>query len=428
MKKFLIILLLTLFVIPVISAGLFDWWNSEDEQSPSNESSNESTTLSFHIGETMILKFSENFIQFPSKEDVYFYRGHVRIPIEYDSAAINNDFYIYAQLLGKASGNYSVLIKDAEYFEKVEQVTKDIETNFSIIDSIADFSLSQGFIITDKDFSIEIKNLADEETLVNINTILESSDAVTLEQGEKKEIDFSVKGILYPTFETIILSSANQIYNIPIYIFKGPEEQQEEKEKVFYFDTPYFNISMPTNSSMMRIAYLKNEGDLLENITLSVSNSLEEYVFLSVEKIEYLEKNDSVKIIINISSDNEEKIIHGQVKAKDSSGVYAYLGLSLNFIQGYVPTEKENEEIPVVSENCFERLGKICPKEEICNGTILRASDGLCCLDECVKEDKDSTGKVIGWLLVGVVAVFLLLFFLRYKKTKRNVDLLGKKK
>ncbi len=49
--------------------------------------------------------------------------------------------------------------------------------------------------------------------------------------------------------------------------------------------------------------------------------------------------------------------------------------------------------IDVKEKTCYENRGSICASDEKCTGSEVSASDGICCLDECVKEETDDTGS-----------------------------------
>src|SRR3989304_8695254 len=82
----------------------------------------------FSQGETLLATFSGNFIDQIRDENVLFYRGHVKIPMIYDVVKIEDEFYVYAVLIGKTEGNYSLSIEDVRYMKGTEIVDDDIIT------------------------------------------------------------------------------------------------------------------------------------------------------------------------------------------------------------------------------------------------------------------------------------------------------------
>ncbi|MAH03503.1 hypothetical protein CMI39_01810 [Candidatus Pacearchaeota archaeon] len=395
--RLIISLVILLLVFPIISSIEFD------------------IKSEFKQGETLIAKVSGNFIKPILKENIFFYRGHVRTPIEYDVAKINNEFYIYA-LLPVTSNNYSISIEDVEYMEGRDVSDKDIVRNFSIKNETSDFSINPGFIIAKEDFSLEVQNLQDEK--INIKSNI-NEDVTTLISGESKKIYFKSEDV--EQNKLIELSSDNLVYEIPIYTLLN---KTIDKNKNFKFDQSELNIQMSLSSEKTQIIYLSNTGkETLEDISLSVLDPLEQYVSLSAIEIDELKEDSSIKIELTISSDNEEKQIVGQITAKESSGnntIYSYLTINLDFLKDYVPID---EEIQTTSQTCSEISGKICDSE--CTGETKYAKDGICCLGQCKEVKESSTGKIIGWIIVLLIIGFVYWFFKnKYRGTKKDINLL----
>ena len=84
----------------------------------------------FNQGETLIAKISGNFYEAISIENVVFNRGHVRTSIIPFVAKINDDFYIYAQLLDKSPNNYSIVLENVKYIQGNKIIEGDISKNF----------------------------------------------------------------------------------------------------------------------------------------------------------------------------------------------------------------------------------------------------------------------------------------------------------
>ena len=387
MKKSAIFILI-LLLVPIISAVEFDMKTNLSQE------------------ETLMAKVSGYFLEPILRENIFFYREHVRIPMEYDIAKIGKEFYIYALLSEKNPNNYSIAIKDIRYMKGSQVSEKELTKNFSITENTADFSINPGFVITKDNFFIEVQNLQDNKITIEIKTntingstgILVHQNSATLMSGEIKKINFEIENIEQPTFKTIELSTENLKYEIPVYIFI--EEVSEKKEKRFKLEPSELNISMSTNSSITRIIYLYNTGqETLENISLSVSDSLKSYVNLSIEQIEELEGNSSIKIEFYIFSEEEGKV-EGHIKAKtEDETLLTYSAIFLNFLKDYTPLDEEDE---------------VEDKEE----TKSEESD-----EDTIKESQ--IGKIIGWVIMILVAGFLIWFFLKkYRGAKKPIDLL----
>lgn len=412
----------------------------------------------FSQGETMIAKVSGNFQKPPFKGTTKFYRGHVRVPIDPYIAKINDEFYIYAQL-PENQDNYSLVLEDVKYYVGSLISDDDLVQNFSITSDLADFSVTPGVVVTDKDFSLEVQNLQDSKLTIQVATepLLESegnSDkgffaslleddgvtevpeadySVTLKSGEIEKIKFKLEDIENPVLKTITLSSENTEYEIPVYVFLN-ESSTKEKDRDFGFDQSELNFTMSTNSNLTKIVYLINEGeDDLKNITISISDSLKPYVTLSKTEIEDLKEDKQKKVELYFQSGDEEEVIEGQIKAKESSGsqdIYAYVGISFNVLEGYIEVLESNTgELLIGAKTCSELRGTICNASQKCDSDEVNAKDDKCCLTECQEVGSSSTGKIIGWIIIIGIICFLIWFFkFKYRGAKSDIRLFGRKK
>jgi len=391
----------------------------------------------FNQGETLLAKVSGNFLQPVLKENINFYRGHVKIPIIYDVAKINNQFYIYAQLLGKEPGNYSIVIRDTKYMNGAETSEEDIIKNFTITNTTADFKISPGFIITNDSFFIEAQNLQDFDITVKAKTKSEEGgnlfdilfgdekregQSIDLMSGQTQKIYFDLKDLNSSVIEFVEIETEDLKYEVPVYIIL--EEDRKNKTSVFRFREDRLDVPLSTDFIAARIIRLENRGEqTIEDITLSLSDSLKPYVSLSKKTISKLEKNESVEIELNFSADEEEKIIEGQLTAK-SGEIYAYLPIYLTFIKNFIPRDNmsDNKTVYTTSKNCSEINGTICETGEECEGQSVYAKDGNCCQGTCKEVKKSSSGKIIGWLIVIAIVIFVAWFFKsKYKGASRKV-------
>jgi len=173
MKK-LIIILTILFILPTILAA------------------NISMKTEFNSQETLIAKVSGNFLKPILDENIFFYRTHVRVPMDYDIVKINDDFYIYALLPDTESQkNYSIVIKNVRYIKNGQSTEEEIKKDFLISEQKADFNIKPGFVVANDDFFIETKNLQDSELEIKIN--YGNQKSIELESGEIKKINFELK-------------------------------------------------------------------------------------------------------------------------------------------------------------------------------------------------------------------------------------------
>ena len=98
MKRILILLITVFLILPVISGSI-------------NMESN------FDSGETIIASVSGNFLDSISRENINFYRGHVRVAFDYGVARIGETYYLYVQTEDKTPRNYTISIEGVRYIQ-----------------------------------------------------------------------------------------------------------------------------------------------------------------------------------------------------------------------------------------------------------------------------------------------------------------------
>lgn len=401
-------------------------------------------------GETLIAKLSGNFVDVPSSGNLFIYKdGHIKSPSIFYITKIGSDYYFYTQLSGETAGNYSVMLKNTRYSQSNRILSDDIVENFSISSDSADFYISPGFVETDSDYSIVLTNLRNYGITVDVNPENTSSasgffdslfggpantsskQTISLSADETKNVSLSFDSSLNTSsLETVTLSSENTSYSVPVYMITENKTSSHSTGKLA-FSPILLNVSLATNSSASRVIYIENIGNVsVENISLSVSNSLKPYVNLSDYLIDEISENSSVKIVLFFVSSGQEANIEGQltaqyINASDDSKLYEYSAILLHFVKGYVPTFEDNTS-SVNTETCSALNGTICSTNETCSGNSVDAWDGSCCVGTCqAKPESSSIGTYIGWGLVILAVLFLLWFFFKkYKKVNNSVDLL----
>ncbi|MDP2628486.1 MAG: hypothetical protein Q8P15_01155 [Nanoarchaeota archaeon] len=196
MRKVVILFVLILFSLQFISAVEFDM------------------KTNFSQGESFIAKVSGDFAQPLTEQDVIFFRRHMQTSIIPKIVRINDDYYIYASLDEKIPDDYSININEDS-------------KNFTIDSETADFSINKGFIITDKDFSIDITNLKNSKTLINTNFSSKSS-SFFFESNEMRQITFGIGDIKQTSLQILEMKTENLEYKIPVYVFVKEQEIEEE--------------------------------------------------------------------------------------------------------------------------------------------------------------------------------------------------------
>ncbi len=401
----------------------------------------------FSKGETILAKFSGSFLDTITKEDVSFYRTHNKIPIEFNIMKAGNYFYIYA-INDKAPGNYSLYIEGPRYYNQGEIIDEPFSANFSITDDLADFSINPGFIRTTTGFQVELKNLQETEVVININqqktqnesetgffeglfgnlflsltgktTLnLDEEDSITLYPNEIRKLDFNLGEISEATTKKITFESENSFYEFVAYI---PSKIEGSYSVSLNFEPPELMVSLYPNETKEEKVVLENVGNkFLPNITLELSNNLEQYIELSKNTIYNLDINKNAEVLLLFRPENKSQKIEGELTARitneteDLVIIFEMLGKEVS---------NETESTSSVSKTCEEIDGELFEEPQICEGEERFAKDGDCCLGKVIEPEKSSTGLIIGWIIILLIIVFLVWFFkFKYKKSKGEVDL-----
>jgi hypothetical protein len=386
----------------------------------------------YSSGETMIVKVAANFISPLSKSNIFFYEGHVRIPMQYDVIqAGNSEYYIYASLVDKSAGDYSVNITNTKYMVGTQVVESNLMRNFSITNKTADFSVVPGAVSSSGDFSIEVQNLKESPISISVDTsegnsgereisILLSGNSTktsfSLQSGEKEKINFR-PGIGNKTLRFIEIKNQNLTYKIPVYLWGTVEGVQQP---TFSLEPSSLSYSFATGTTEKKEVYLYNTGSVeIKDILISLDEELVPLVNLSVSKIDKLAPNSKATIGLTFFSKSPVQTL-GNIKAK-SDDIIAYSFLTLRFISNYTPVIP-NETIQSTVKTCTELKGKICNSTtEECSQEPVYAKDSVCCLASCETIKKSNSGTFTAVIIILVlVAAGAWLYFSKFRKTKKQ--------
>ncbi len=416
-------------------------------------------------GETIIAKISGNFIDSILEENVFFYRGHVKIPMNYDVAKIGEYFYVIASTIGKTENNYSLRIQGIQYSNPGGIIVEDdIIKNFSIINKTADFAIDKGFIITSQGFSIEVQSLQGSSVKVDVDNFnkTNSVDSVTLSAQQIKTIDFQVTKSNVTVFGTITLSSSNTEYKIPVEIFpvpgtetlcgnsamdSGEECDGDEWGNVTGCDDFGFDSGSLSCNSQGTI----NECTFDTNNCFDKSAKECTYDF-DCDSNEECVDNECVKEVecnrdrdcssnrecvynecvlkdkecdFNRDCRNNYECSKGECVLKDNLECTRNSDCN-NLTKECVYNKCVQKISPEEQKTCSELGGKICGLKETCNGESQNVGNNVCCLGFCEDSGGGPNSKIIGWSILGIIGVFLLFFYLKYKMAKRKTPDLSK--
>jgi hypothetical protein len=368
------------------------------------------TTLQqeYKAGQTLITEISGNFIDNIKPSDILFYSGRLFVPMIYDVAKIKDKFYLYALLPNKVR-NYTLIIKQARYFEAGQERKEDLKYNFSVSGNTTLFSVNPGFIVTNKNFNIKVTSQLKSINL--ISKFLNSTQNISLAVGKSKTLFFPVSEIKNFTFTSLSLEAEDTKYEIPVAIFR--EAEQIPVPKDLRFSKPELNLTVLKNSNFQFELKIFNTGqEDIENISLS-SNL--EIVNLEPENIENLSAGTSKKINLTVNSD-EGGTEEGFLSAT-SVNQTAEILLYITTIEDKQQFETVVSKAEITEESCSNLGGKKCDEEEECEGTTkLTLEEGLCCIGECREKKESGLGKTI--TLIAILILLSIIGFFIYKKLK----------
>ncbi len=421
-------------------------------------------------GETLIARIYGNFESSPTSQNVFFYKNHVRIPFDFKFERVSsNEYYLYTQTNEKSEGNYTLSIERVSYLDSLGNLISDpISKNFSISESIADFSVSPAFFKTPDSFEISLKNLKEnsltisygsgsssttsgESTLLNFlfgdnsGSNLSSSSKIkfsspdsniVLSPFETKTVSFTASPASKDTLSFLTLSSGNTTYAVPVYVLKFlPQELENTTPKnISYnieFDPVKLTITLDSLSQIDKTIYLKNIGNTSSpEINITIPDTLKRFIFLSEDSISSLDSGEQKRLNLRINPNNAEGSVDGKIIAYAGEDT-AKLEIEIIFSHGQKYSEENvslNESlgnIPIGRMLCSEANGTFCNERESCNGTQEWTRDGKCCFGSCIKESKSSYGKIIGWLTLFVLIIIIVWFIKSkfMKKKRKEIDL-----
>ena len=388
-KKELSLLILILIIIPAIS-GL-DIKLSKDSYQPS---------------ETLQAEINGNFISLKS-ENIMIYKDHkVHSEPVINGFTNQNHVYHFYALLPNQEGNYSLRVENSEYIQYGEIKKDRIIKNFTIIKTNqSSLSLNPGLVFTNKDFSIKIKALNENQ---NIPISFENySTNLNIREESEEEVKFSIAGI--PTKNSIIKIGN---YVIPAFIINNIVENNSGLISQIYFSADSINAVVFPNKTYVFNFYLENTGQTnLTNITLT--NNLN--AFINPERFDILNIQEKKQVNFTIFIPNDKKNITGKITARfqnKSESLPIFLEITENKSKALTPVNTSG------SLSCT-KIGKICLSDEECKGQLTPSLEGVCCIGTCDKKTTSSSNWIYGVAALILVVIIAAIILIKYKQ-KQN--------
>lgn len=321
----------------------------------------------YNQGETLIAKITGVAPPGLSSEQVFLYRAHVRDPTLFDIFSINNSYYIFTNL-PLLESNYSFWLKNVKYSKGGNVLKGDFSRNFTISNESAIFSIEVNSILAESGFFISFENLIDKTIVIDFSTL----EKVSSEEGE----------VVKESFWNSIFGSGDSSEDIP-----------DESEKISSFELGpwekrkvFFNLTGTENFGM-------------------------QFFYFSSDRTSY-------KVPVYILEFPDEEIIN------ESLGNFSDEPDIVIIVNNTEISDGDDDEI--LLERCSSLKGIFCDNNQTCEGNLTTSLDGKCCIGKCKDEKKGGSFlKIIGWLLVVAVVIFLLWFFMfKYRGAKKSFNLL----
>ncbi len=368
----------------------------------------------YQPGETIIGKISGNILESLNKNQIRFLRGHVDVPFEYDLQKIKEEYYMWATAPLNVSQNYTLLIENVFTTLNGQQTEIDYRQNFSVFGNLTEYSVKPGAVITDKDFELKVQSYLDENQ--NIQLDFPVSGESVLKPGMNTLI-FSIEQVVGEQFKLIRVGK----YQVPVYIIGSASANSNivswlkiEPERIYLEKKDKNEIVRHKIIVEYRGAQEVNDLNIIFN---------KEVLSIEPEEIANLEINKSIELNISIRnnlSDINEFIRFESKKGNFSRSVPVFV--SLRYDKNGSGPNGNNES----KYYCSELAGKICTGGEICQGTAEESLDGNCCIGSCAKQETESIAW-IGYLIGAILAGFLIFIYFRYKKTKKDKNIVERK-
>jgi hypothetical protein len=368
-------------------------------------------------GETLLGTVEGNFLSPLTAENFYFYSGRVQMPLIFDVAKIQDKYYFYA-ILPVEERNYTLVLKNLDYFENGKEISGDLEKNFSVSGSVIDFSISPGFVIMNNETTISLKS---ENSLLNVSiNFLNYSDAVSVPVAQEKKVSLNSGGILGFLFTHLDVSALNTKYSIPVAIL-SPSSNVTNASLTggLDFSRSEFDFSVHKGNETGFSIYLENLGSgSVQNITLNFSDVLQDVLAISPSEIDEIKEHGNQKIDLTVNT-REIKTYRGLITAY-SGNISTESLIIINSLEENETLPLPTPSEPIGKQGCSSMGGLICAGQT-CTGVTADSFEGPCCMGTC-GQATSYTGTIVGIVLLLGIAGGLYYLYHRYKKKKMNPD------
>ncbi|MBS3083349.1 hypothetical protein J4423_00945 [Candidatus Pacearchaeota archaeon] len=360
-----------------------------------------STTMlpTYQPGETMIIEIQGNILEPIKSQDIVFRRAHVAIAVDYDVKRIGDKYYLYAQM-PLNQNNYTLFINNLATTVNGQNQEIDYNQTFKVQGNMSDYSISPGFIISDKNFVLTINSKLDLPTTINLN--FPDERTVTLQPGVNN-IQMQISSVNQGIYSATIGK-----YIVPIQVTKTESNQAQEilisispssiKQTILTNQQKYYKFSITNTGSTKADNLYFSFNQNIFNITPSIINSIQPG---NSQEFNLTLKRTNNPILESIFVARNDKIL-------------ANITLNISF------TNNESQTTNNSGNNqyyCSELNGKFCSATETCSIQTIQSLDGSSCCTGVCQEEKKSSNSWITYL--SIILILIILFFI-YRSYKNN--------
>lgn len=358
-------------------------------------------------GETLQLEIPDSFSSSLTLNNIGIYSNDSvhKIPAEADIIKSEGK-YLYYAVLPEAKGDYTLKLENpSDSSDIAEEAFTVASTNSSYL------SFNKGFIYSSSDFSLKIKAYNAEQTINVDFTPSNFKQSFKLGYGNEKTVYIPIGGIKGLIKSNIKINS----YSIPAIIVGGSVitnttnntlKPSKQVKDLIELDILELDTTILPDSNFLFNFRISNKNESVENVNITSQNTE-----IKINPLFLPLLNNTVTINVTI---NSKKDLNGSIKI---SVLNESLILPVRIKITKNETNVNSSIINPNNKNCATLQGKMCAEGEDCSEYRM-ASDGLCCVSECVKP-QGSNKWIYGLILLIIVGVGAW-FFIKKAREKQQ--------
>ncbi len=429
------------------------------------------TSSSYDLGQNFIARVSGNFYQPLTTSNVNFLRGHDPVYFEpYYVTQIDNYNYVVSFTIPKGAnpgpGNYTIV---------VQTQSGTVSAPFTITTKTAFASITPAVVVpSSSSYGLYVTNNLGSPITVSYGPSGNQTNSLNLGY-QTSYLNLSTPS--YGTLENMLFSYGNNTYYSLIYSKYVAAPTQNETNttnqtgsqdsipptinKISIYASP--NKTFIFNSNISDNVMLSSVFYSVYNSNSTIDNSLSNITFTNNKNTTVAVSNYGNYTLRVWAKDNSSNYAHKDIKFSVSENVTtnppSFWDIFFGNNSSSNQTNKTNQTSNQTSfwDNLFgnnsssnqtnetnqttnltnqtfgntssglktcAQLGfPVCDSNQSCQGSLVDASDAQCCNGTCVAQSSgSSTWGTIGWILLGIVILFLLwFFFFKFRKTRTGM-------